>query len=177
MLALRGASVVLACRNVESAEKSKSKIVEALANADGPSSEDLSKRLIVMALDLSSLASVRQFAEAFLARGLPLHILMYAPLPLHAAYSNLDSSLHFALSSLATIPKAFLHESEHRPCNVVVGVDPPWSRRKMPSVTSFLFHAVLDLFLSCRVLLFPPPFLQQQCGHHDVSVQIERRRA
>jgi len=68
--------VVLACRNVESGEKSKSKIIEELAKADGTSSADLSKRLTVMALDLSSLDSVRKFAEAFLALGLPLHVLM-----------------------------------------------------------------------------------------------------
>lgn len=67
MLAKRGAHIVMAIRNLSTGEEVKAAIMEETPNA----------RVDVMKLDLASLASVRQFAEEFKARKLPLNILMY----------------------------------------------------------------------------------------------------
>jgi len=65
-LALRGAHVVMAVRGVPAAQAVRDRV---LAEAPGA-------RLDVMELDLSSMASVRAFASQFVARGLPLNILI-----------------------------------------------------------------------------------------------------
>ena len=57
-LAEKGASVVMACRNLRKAEEAKAEVL-----ATNPAA-----RLDVMALDNASLASVRAFADAFKAR-------------------------------------------------------------------------------------------------------------
>ncbi len=54
-LARRGATVVMACRNLDKAEAAKAEVLRAVPNA----------RLDVMHLDNASLASVRAFADAF----------------------------------------------------------------------------------------------------------------
>lgn len=64
--ALHGAHVILACRNKSRASKAVSLITEEWHKA----------RAEAMTLDLASLRSVREFAEAFKARKLPLHILV-----------------------------------------------------------------------------------------------------
>ncbi|XP_051546337.1 WW domain-containing oxidoreductase-like [Myxocyprinus asiaticus] len=64
--ALHGAHVILACRNKSRASKATSLISEEWRKA----------RVEAMTLDLASLRSVREFAEAFKARKLPLHILV-----------------------------------------------------------------------------------------------------
>jgi short-subunit dehydrogenase len=53
--ALKGATVVLACRNLEKGEKAQSEIMK-----ENPAGE-----IKLMQLDLANLASVREFAEAF----------------------------------------------------------------------------------------------------------------
>jgi NAD(P)-dependent dehydrogenase (short-subunit alcohol dehydrogenase family) len=63
--------VVLACRSVERGEALRSEL-EAQAREGGQAAP----KLEVMALDLSSLASVRRFGAAWAARGLPLHALL-----------------------------------------------------------------------------------------------------
>ena len=63
-LATRGAHVFVACRSAERAEAALATI-----RARGPRPEAL-------ALDLGDFASVQRCAQAFLARGLPLHILI-----------------------------------------------------------------------------------------------------
>jgi NAD(P)-dependent dehydrogenase (short-subunit alcohol dehydrogenase family) len=65
-LAARGAHVFVACR---SAERAQAAIATIVPGAGGPKPEALS-------LDLGDFASVRQCASAFLARGLPLHLLI-----------------------------------------------------------------------------------------------------
>ncbi|XP_069758188.1 WW domain-containing oxidoreductase isoform X4 [Narcine bancroftii] len=65
-LALHGAHVVLACRNGVRATEATQKILEEWHKA----------KVEAMILDLSSLRSVQQFAEAFKARNLPLHVLI-----------------------------------------------------------------------------------------------------
>ncbi|OEL29964.1 Short-chain dehydrogenase TIC 32, chloroplastic [Dichanthelium oligosanthes] len=66
MLALRGAHVVMAVRSVPAAQ----------AVRDGVLAEAPGAKLDVMELDLSSTASVRAFASQFVARALPLNILI-----------------------------------------------------------------------------------------------------
>ncbi len=66
VLAQRGAEVTLACRNAAKAETARNDIA---ATAPGA-------QLHIGQLDLSSLASVRTFAENYLATGRPLHVLI-----------------------------------------------------------------------------------------------------
>jgi len=67
VLAKRGVRLILPARSVKAAEDAKARIV-----SECPDSE-----IIVMALDLSSLNSVRSFVNQFNSLGLPLHLLMY----------------------------------------------------------------------------------------------------
>ncbi len=72
-LAKAGAHVFIACRSAAKAEAALAEIrVLGLANA----SSQPSAQVEVLALDLSDLASVRGAAQTFLARGLPLHLLI-----------------------------------------------------------------------------------------------------
>ncbi|KAF3795673.1 Short-chain dehydrogenase [Nymphaea thermarum] len=66
VLAKRGARLVLPARNVKAAEETKSRILEEFPGAE----------IIVMALDLSSMASVRSFVSDFERLGLPVNILI-----------------------------------------------------------------------------------------------------
>jgi WW domain-containing oxidoreductase len=68
VLALGGAHVLMACRSLETGEAAAQALRAALPADAGV--------IEVLALDLADLASVRAFAEKFLARGLPLHILV-----------------------------------------------------------------------------------------------------
>ncbi|KAJ3196067.1 hypothetical protein HK101_010168 [Irineochytrium annulatum] len=65
-LAKKGARVVMACRSVSKAEGVAEEIRKTATGA----------KLDVMELDLSSLASVRKFAEEYKRRRLPIHILL-----------------------------------------------------------------------------------------------------
>jgi NAD(P)-dependent dehydrogenase (short-subunit alcohol dehydrogenase family) len=70
VLALRGAHVVMACRNLDKARKGRETVVrESGGRLDEESFE-------VRGLDLASLDSVRSFAEAFVAENRPLHLLV-----------------------------------------------------------------------------------------------------
>ncbi|KAL1330106.1 hypothetical protein AAHE18_12G088600 [Arachis hypogaea] len=66
VLALRKAHVIIAARNMESAKEAKQLILQ----------QNESARVEIMKLDLTSVKSVRSFAENFLARDLPLNILI-----------------------------------------------------------------------------------------------------
>lgn len=66
MLALRGAHVIIGARNMESANGVKQSILESIPSA----------RIDIIQIELSSLKSVRSFAEKFLEMDLPLNILM-----------------------------------------------------------------------------------------------------
>ncbi|PKU83880.1 short-chain dehydrogenase TIC 32, chloroplastic [Dendrobium catenatum] len=66
VFALRRAHVIIAARNVEAANDTKKIIIKCNPAA----------RVDIMKLDLSSLKSVRAFADNFLATGLPLNILI-----------------------------------------------------------------------------------------------------
>lgn len=66
VLALRGAHVVMAVRNMESGRNVKETILKELPSA----------KIDTMELDVSSMASVRKFASDYVTSGLPLNILM-----------------------------------------------------------------------------------------------------
>jgi NAD(P)-dependent dehydrogenase (short-subunit alcohol dehydrogenase family) len=66
VLALRGAHVILACRNAQKAQQAVTDIVNSTQN----------QNVEAMALDLNSFDSVRQFAVDFQAKELPLHVLI-----------------------------------------------------------------------------------------------------
>lgn len=70
VLALRGARVTLACRDLEKAERAREDI---LVDARGAVSVS---QLDILPLDLNKLERVRSSATEFLARGRPLHILV-----------------------------------------------------------------------------------------------------
>ncbi|KAM1020815.1 hypothetical protein PS2_041696 [Malus domestica] len=66
VLALRGAHVVMAVRNMAAGKDAREQIVKAIPSA----------KVDAMELDLSSLSSVRKFASDFNSSGLPLNILI-----------------------------------------------------------------------------------------------------
>lgn len=70
VLALRGATVTMACRDLEKAEAAKSDIV---AGSHGSISDE---QLDILKLDMNSLATVRESAENFVGQNRPLHILV-----------------------------------------------------------------------------------------------------
>uniref|UniRef100_A0A0E0L7A0 Short-chain dehydrogenase TIC 32, chloroplastic n=1 Tax=Oryza punctata TaxID=4537 RepID=A0A0E0L7A0_ORYPU len=67
ILAKRGARLVLPARSLKAAAEARARLL-----AECPAAGDV----VVMPLDLSSLASVRRFAARFLALGLPLNLLI-----------------------------------------------------------------------------------------------------
>uniref|UniRef100_A0A7N0UBB7 Short-chain dehydrogenase TIC 32, chloroplastic n=1 Tax=Kalanchoe fedtschenkoi TaxID=63787 RepID=A0A7N0UBB7_KALFE len=81
VLALRGAHVVIAARNLNAANEARQAILKDVGD---------DARVDVLKLDLSSLNSVREFAEKFDALGIPLNILinnagvMFCPFQLSA---------------------------------------------------------------------------------------------
>ncbi|CAI5507711.1 unnamed protein product [Closterium sp. Naga37s-1] len=79
VLALRGASVVLAVRNTEAGEAAKAAIIKDIearsAEAAGVPAA-VRERVSVMPLDLASLKSVRAFAADYLRLNRPLHLLI-----------------------------------------------------------------------------------------------------
>lgn len=100
VFALRGAHVVIAARNMEAAGDAKKLILESIPDAN----------VDAMKLDLSSLESVRAFAENFIAAGFPLNILinnagvMFCPYQLSADGVELQFATnhlgHFYLTNL-----------------------------------------------------------------------------
>ncbi|XP_074588738.1 short-chain dehydrogenase TIC 32 B, chloroplastic-like [Curcuma longa] len=79
VLAFRGAHVIIGARNLEAANKVKEKIVQGQISP---------ARVDIIQIDVSSLRSVRAFADKFLAMDLPLNVLinnagiMYCPFQL-----------------------------------------------------------------------------------------------
>lgn len=66
VLALRGVHVVMSVRNINSGKKVKDEILKEIPNA----------KIDVMELDLSSLASVKKFADDYISSALPLNLLI-----------------------------------------------------------------------------------------------------
>lgn len=66
VLALRGAHVFMAIRNMAAGMDAKDAIIKEIPTA----------KVDILELDLSSLAPVRKFASDFTIKGLPLNILM-----------------------------------------------------------------------------------------------------
>ena len=70
VLALRGAHVTMACRNLEKAEQARRSIIDSAGGAIDQ------HQLALLELDLNSLTKTRKSAQAFNSRGLPLHLLV-----------------------------------------------------------------------------------------------------
>ncbi|MBK8049511.1 MAG: SDR family oxidoreductase [Anaerolineales bacterium] len=115
-LAAKGATVVMACRNVRKAEEAKAEVLETNPAA----------RLDVMALDNASLASVRAFADAFKAKYDRLDILLnnagLMAIPRALTEDGFEMQLgvnhlaHFALTGqlldvVTATPKARVHST------------------------------------------------------------------
>ncbi|KAJ0480114.1 putative very-long-chain 3-oxoacyl-CoA reductase [Helianthus annuus] len=92
VLALRGVHVIMAVRNTEKATQVKETILEDIPNA----------KVDIMELDLSSMASVRDFAAKYQSSGLPLHVLINNAGVLSPQFklSNEKIELHFATNHL-----------------------------------------------------------------------------
>ncbi|KAK4488293.1 hypothetical protein RD792_004049 [Penstemon davidsonii] len=92
VLALRGARVIMAVRNVESGKEVKETIIKEIPNA----------KIDVMELDLSCMASVRKFASDYNSLALPLNILINnaGVLPYSFMLSNDNIELQFATNHL-----------------------------------------------------------------------------
>ncbi|KAH7285122.1 hypothetical protein KP509_33G014300 [Ceratopteris richardii] len=101
VLALRGAQVVVAARNVDSGERLKQAILQDVGN---------NARVHVIQLDLGSMQSVREFVASFESKGLPLNVLinnagiMACPFSLSADCIELQFATnylgHFLLTNL-----------------------------------------------------------------------------
>ncbi|OWM72054.1 hypothetical protein CDL15_Pgr017937 [Punica granatum] len=83
VLALRGAHVVMAVRNMETGREVKEVILKELPSA----------KLDTMQLDLSSMASVRKFASDYVSSGLALNLLIYNSIQAYGQ-SKLANILH-----------------------------------------------------------------------------------
>jgi len=70
VLALRGASVTMACRDLEKGEAARGRVVAASEGRIDPEAFDL------MHIDLAALESVRAFARTFLTAERPIHLLI-----------------------------------------------------------------------------------------------------
>jgi NAD(P)-dependent dehydrogenase (short-subunit alcohol dehydrogenase family) len=70
VLALRGAHVTMACRNLDKAEQARRSILDTAVGRIDPG------QLELLPLDLDSLASTRESAAQFNNRGRPLHLLV-----------------------------------------------------------------------------------------------------
>ncbi|CAN0891736.1 Short-chain dehydrogenase TIC 32, chloroplastic [Linum grandiflorum] len=78
VLALRGVSVIMGVRSMDSAKRVKEEIVKQIPSA----------KIDAMELDLSSLASVRKFASAFNSSGRRLNLLILKNSPVSSLASN-----------------------------------------------------------------------------------------
>jgi retinol dehydrogenase-12 len=152
-LARQGLRVFVACR---SAEKGKA-AVDAIRAATG------SDRVELLALDLGSLASVRRAADAFVATGLPLHLLINnAGVAGQRGITSDGFELHFGTNHLghflltALLRDRLVASAPARIVNVASkahfdarGID--WSvlERSTPSFTGLQEYAVSKL---CNVL-------------------------
>ena len=75
-LALRGSEAIVTARDLAKATAAAAALAEQLGTQLPGGAEAAGKLLTPMALDLGSLASVRDFAAQFLATGKPLNVLM-----------------------------------------------------------------------------------------------------
>ncbi|WOL10546.1 hypothetical protein Cni_G19304 [Canna indica] len=94
VLALRGVHVVMGVRNLSTGHKVKEEIIKEAQNA----------RIDVLELDLSSMASVKNFASEFVSLNLPLNILInnagVLGVPFSLSHDGIE--LHFATNHIGT---------------------------------------------------------------------------
>jgi NAD(P)-dependent dehydrogenase (short-subunit alcohol dehydrogenase family) len=96
VLALRGAHVLMACRDLSRADRARRRI---LKESHGRVPED---RLELVRLDLSSLASVRTFAQEFVTQNRRLHLLINNAGVLHKQRTETQDGFeaHFGVNHL-----------------------------------------------------------------------------
>ncbi|KAK0043097.1 WW domain-containing oxidoreductase [Biomphalaria pfeifferi] len=82
-LAIHGATVIMACRNLLAAHEARAKILQ----------EQASAKVEVMHLDLTSLMSVRKIAEEYEEKAWPLHILILNAGVFGAGYTLTEDNL------------------------------------------------------------------------------------
>lgn len=114
-LAFHGATVILACRNLESAAAASEKILAERSTAE----------VEIMALDLASLKSVRYFADTYKCRKWPIHILILNAgvfgLPYTATEDKVEMTFqvnHLSHFYLSLLLKDVMVSSN--PCRIVV---------------------------------------------------------
>ncbi|CAN1189735.1 Short-chain dehydrogenase TIC 32, chloroplastic [Linum perenne] len=120
VLALRGVHVVMAVRDVDAGYEVRRSIMEGIPNA----------KLDVMKLDLSSLASVREFASDFISTGLPLNILLnnagIMACPFSLSEDNIELQFatnhlgHFLLTNLLLETMKKTADSSNRKGRIVI---------------------------------------------------------
>ncbi|CAN1778182.1 Short-chain dehydrogenase TIC 32, chloroplastic [Linum perenne] len=120
VLALRGVHVVMAVRDVDAGYEVRRSIMEGIPNA----------KLDVMKLDLSSLASVREFASDFISTGLPLNILLnnagIMACPFSLSEDNIELQFatnhlgHFLLTNLLLETMKTTADSSNRKGRIVI---------------------------------------------------------
>lgn len=99
VLALRGATVTMACRDLGKAEAAKSDIV---SGSRGSISED---QLDILKLDMNCLATVRESAETFVGQNRPVHLLINNAgimIPMERRTED-DFEAHFGINHLAHV--------------------------------------------------------------------------
>ncbi|KAK3024175.1 hypothetical protein RJ639_043752 [Escallonia herrerae] len=164
VLAKRGARLVLPARNLKAAEDTRSRIVSEFPDSD----------ILVMALDLSSLSSVRSFVADFESLKLPLNLLMSFSADETFAEEddgNGDGNRHYdatrayALSKLANVlhTKELARRLKETKANVTVNCVHPGivrtrlTREREGLVTDLVF------FLSSKLLKTIPQAAATTC--------------
>ncbi|KAK2978652.1 hypothetical protein RJ640_019109 [Escallonia rubra] len=164
VLAKRGARLVLPARNLKAAEETRSRIVSEFPDSD----------ILVMALDLSSLSSVRSFVADFESLKLPLNLLMSFSADETFAEEDdgngngnrhYDATRAYALSKLANVlhTKELARRLKEMKANVTVNCVHPGivrtrlTREREGLVTDLVF------FLSSKLLKTIPQAAATTC--------------
>ncbi|CAN1778181.1 Short-chain dehydrogenase TIC 32, chloroplastic [Linum perenne] len=120
VLALRGAHVVMAVRNVDAGTSVKEEILKEIPTA----------KVDIMMLDLSSMASVKKFASEYVSSGLPLNLLInnagIMACPFSLSEDNIELQFatnhlgHFLLTNLLLETMKTTADSSNRKGRIVI---------------------------------------------------------
>ena len=118
VLAKHGGIVTIACRSVKKGQEAKEDILKQFPNAN----------ITVREIDVSSLKSVKKFAEEYIATGLPIHVLLnnagIMACPLSYTVDGIETQFgtnhlgHFYLTQLLT-PVLAASASKEKPARIV----------------------------------------------------------
>lgn len=167
-LAKQGAKVIMACRSVSKAKSAKDKILQQLPNAE----------LEVMEIDLSSLQSVRNFAEAYQNQYNTLDVLINNAGVMAPPYAKTEDGFelqlganylgHFLLTGLLlpTLLKTpqsrvvTLSSLVHK--NGIINFDDLQSEKKYDAMKAYAQSK-----LACLIFAFELQRRLEQAGHHQ----------